>query len=160
MNDKIPSNHWYNIICCIPAHWSNYAPHIIHKILFNLAASTSSGAQTNCKHCSTFVNDKLAALLKDVVSSECTRWALTNFAARKKARNEKHPMTQFQRTSSLAVTQLHSTSTCISWFMLEICKSNGDFCPLNTLNQFLCGVLRHMKVVNPGCLNFLDEKDS
>ena len=28
-----------------------------------------------------------------------------------------------------------------------------------TIYQLLCGVLRHMKEVNPGCINFLNKKD-
>ena len=51
-------------------------------------------------------------------------------------------------------------NTHISRFVLETRKSNGDFYPPMTLHQLLCGVLRHMRAVNPGCLNFLDKKDS
>ena len=56
-------------------------------------ASTSGGPQTNGKRFSTFVDVELAALSKSVElagTDKCTRWALANFAAWKKARNKQH----------------------------------------------------------------------
>ena len=72
-------------------------------------ASTSGGARTNCERFSNFVDDdELAALSKGVVpagTDKCTRWALANFGTKSTLK------TQFQRTSLLAMTRLHSTRT-------------------------------------------------
>ena len=126
-------------------------------------ASTSGGARTNCERFSTFVDDdELAALSKGVVpanTDKCTRWALSNFAAWKKARNEKHPEDPVPE-DIFACNDPATLNTHLSRFVLETRKSNGDFYPPKTLHQLLCGLLRHMRDVNPGCLNFLDKKDS
>ena len=126
-------------------------------------ASTSGGPRTNGERFSTFVDDEeLAALSKGVVpasTDKCTRWALANFATWKKARNKKHsddPVPEDIFTCNDPAT----LNTHISRFVLETRKSNVDFYPPKTLHQLLRGVLRHMRAVNPGCLNFLDKKDS
>ena len=126
-------------------------------------ASTSGGARTNCERFSNFVDDdELAALSKGVVpagTDKCTRWALANFAAWKKARNEKHPEDPVPE-DIFTCNDPATLNTHFSRFVVETRKSNGDFYPPKTLHQLLCGLLRHMRDVNPGCLNFLDKKDS
>ena len=124
---------------------------------------TSGGPRTNGERFSTFVDDEeLAALSKGVVpagTDKCTKWALANFAAWKKARNKKHPDDPVPEDIFTCIDPA-TLNTHISRFVLETRKSNGDFYPPKTLHQLLCGVLRHMRAVNPGCLNFLDKKDS
>ena len=79
--------------------------------------STAGGPQTNCKCFSTFVDDKkLAVLSKGVVQADtykCTR--CMDFGQLcclgKKPGTKSTLMTQFQRTSSPAMTQIHSTHT-------------------------------------------------
>ena len=108
-------------------------------------ASTSGGAQTNCERFSNFVDDdELAALSKGVVpagTDKCTRWALANFAAWKKARNEKHPEDPVPE-DIFTCNDPATLNTHFSRFVVETRKSNGDFYPPKTLHQLLCGLLR------------------
>ena len=43
---------------------------------------------------------------------------------------------------------------------METRKANGEHCPLSSLHQLLCGLLRHMHEVSPCCSNFLNKKDA
>ena len=81
------------------------------------------------------------------------------FAAWKKARNAKHPEDPVPE-DIFTCNDLATLNTHISRFVLETRKWNSDFYPPKTPHQLLCGLLRHMRDVNPGCLNFLDKKDS
>ncbi len=47
----------------------------------------------------------------------------------------------------------------ISRFIVETRKANGTLYPPSTLHSLMCGLLRHMRSINPGCPNFLDKKD-
>lgn len=111
----------------------------------------------------TFVNDdELAVLSKGVVpasTDKSTRWALANFSAWKKARNEKYPSNPVPE-NLFASTDPATLCTHLSRFVLETRKANGECYPPKTLHQLLCGLLRHMRETNPGCPNFLDKKDS
>ncbi len=44
--------------------------------------------------------------------------------------------------------------------VLETRKFSSDYYPPKTLHQLPCGILRHMRAINTGCVNFLDKKDS
>ena len=81
-----------------------------------------------------------------------------NFAAWKKARNEKHPDNPVP-DDLLTSCDPAILNTHLSRFVLETRKANGEFYPPKTLHQLLCGLLRHMRVINPGSPNFLDKKD-
>ena len=129
------------------SHASNSSPALLHE----------------SERFSTFINDEeLAALSKGVVpasTDKSTRWALANFSAWKKVRNERYPFNlvpdDLFTSSDPAILNTH-----LSRFVLETRKANGEFYPPKTLHQLLCGVLRHMRDINPGCLNFLDKKYS
>ena len=43
--------------------------------------------------------------------------------------------------------------------MVEAKKATGEHYPPSSLHQLLCGLLRHMREINPNCPNFLDKKD-
>ena len=45
-------------------------------------------------------------------------------------------------------------------FAVEARKASGKYYPPSSLHQLLCGILRHMREINPHCLNFLDKKDA
>lgn len=47
----------------------------------------------------------------------------------------------------------------LSRFVLEAKKTNGENYPPATLHQLLCGIMRHMKEVNPELPNFLSKAD-
>ena len=47
----------------------------------------------------------------------------------------------------------------ISRYIVETRAKNGAVYPPSTLHSLLCGLLRHMRAINPGCPNFLDRKD-
>ena len=36
---------------------------------------------------------------------------------------------------------------------------DSEYYPSKTLHLILCGILQHMRSINPGCVNFLDKKD-
>jgi len=50
-------------------------------------------------------------------------------------------------------------NTWLSLYVIETRKQDGGRYPASTLNLLLCGLKRHMKKVNHGTPNFLDEKD-
>ena len=50
-------------------------------------------------------------------------------------------------------------NTHLSRFAVETRKTDGSKYPPATIHQLLCGLLMHMKEVNPGCINFLNKKD-
>ena len=95
-------------------------------------------------------DDALAVLSKCVRSSSRYRQVykvgFDQFCCLEESQ-ERKAMTQFQRTSSLVITWLHSTR-----FVLETRKLNGDFYLPKTLHQLLCGLLQCMRDVNPGSL--------
>ena len=84
----------------------------------------------------------------------------SNYESWRQARNEAHPDSPvpddlFMSTDA-AILSLH-----LSRFVVETRKSNGDYYPPATLHQLMCGLLRHMRTVNPEeCPNFLDKKDT
>ena len=132
--------------------WSNCA-----------GSKTSSTFEPSSERFSTFVNDEeLAILSKGMVpvnTDRNTKWALSNFFAWKEARNEKYsdnPVPEDLFTCSDPAT----LNTQLSRFVVETRKANGELYPPKTVHQLLCGLLRHMRDVNPECPNFLDKEDS
>ena len=127
------------------------------------SSPTLLSSSTSSERFSTFVDDEqLAVLSKGIVSAntdKSTKWALANFAAWKKARNENYPANPVLE-DLLTSNDPAVLNAQLSRFVLETRKSNGEFYPPKTLHQLLCGLLRHMRDINPGCPNFLDKKDS
>ena len=52
-------------------------------------------------------------------------------------------------------------SSCkhLSRYVVETRKENGESYPPSTIHSLLCGILHHMRTINPSCVNFLDKKD-
>ena len=127
------------------------------------ASSSSTLPNGTSERFSTFVDDEqLAVLSKGVVpanTDKSTKWALANFDAWRKARNEKYPANPVPE-DLLTTNDPALLNTQLSRFVLETRKSNGEPYPPKTLHQLLCGLLRHMRDIHPGCPNFLDKKDS
>ena len=44
-------------------------------------------------------------------------------------------------------------------YVVETRRANGNLYPPSTLHSLMCGLLRHMRSINPECPNFLDKKD-
>ena len=110
-----------------------------------------------------FVDDeKLAALSKGMTpanTDKSTKWALSNFDAWRDARNKRYSADKVPddllTCNDPAVLSLH-----LSRYVLETRKCNGEPYPPKTIRQLLCGLLCHMRDINPGCPNFLNKKDS
>ncbi len=121
--------------------------------------SARGGTSSTCF--ATFINDEqLAALSKGVTPAtmdRSTKWALSNLEAWKEARNQKHPEDLLPEdlvmSNDPATINLH-----LSRFVLETRKFSGEYYPPTTLHQLLCGILRHMRTINPGCVNFWTRK--
>ena len=92
-------------------------------------------------------------------TDKSTKWALSNFYAWKKARNEKYPENPVPDDPFLSSDPV-TLNTHLSRFAVETRKSKGELYPPKTVHQLLCGLLRHMRNVNPQCPNFLDKKDT
>ena len=122
-------------------------------------AGSSTGSSTRF---AAFVTDEqVAALSKGVTpanTDKTTKWAMSNFEAWKLARNQKHPDDQVPDDLFMC-TDPAILSVHLSRFVLETRKSNSEYYPPKTLYLILCGILRHMRSINPGCVNFLDKKD-
>ena len=92
-------------------------------------------------------------------TDKSTKWALSNFYAWKGARNRRHPSDQVPEDlftcNDTTALRLH-----LSRYAFETRKTNGEPYPPKTIHQLLCGLLRYMRNVNPGCPNFLDKKDN
>ena len=123
-------------------------------------ATTSDGQP---ERFASFVDDeKLALLSKGMTpanTDKSTKWALSNFDAWKDARNRKHP-TDRVPDDLFVCNDPDILSLHLSRYALETRKTNGQPYPPKTIHQLLCGLLRNMRDVNPGCPNFLDKKDS
>ena len=89
-------------------------------------------------------------------TDKTTKWAMSNFEAWKLARNQKHPDDQVPDDLFMC-TDPAILSVHLSRFVLETRKSNSEYYPPKTLYLILCGILRHMRSINPGCVNFLDK---
>ena len=102
-------------------------------------------------------DEALAELAKGHIpynSNRSTKWALTVFEQWRQARNDSHrdnpvPDDLFT-TSDPALLNTH-----LSQFAVETGKVSGEYYPPATIHQSLCGLLRHMRNINPGYPNFL-----
>ena len=81
------------------------------------------------------------------------------FCLERSARNEKYPDNPVPE-DLFSCSDPVTLNTQLSRLVVETRKANGDFYPPRTVHQLLCGVLRHMRDINPECPNFLDKKDS
>ena len=84
---------------------------------------------------------------------------MSNFFAWKEARNKKYPDNPVPADLFMS-SDPATINTQLSRFVVETRIANGEFYPPKTVHQLLCGLLRHMRDVNPECPNFLDKKDS
>ena len=69
-------------------------------------------------------------------------WALNNFQQWMSNRNQYNPANPIQ-DDIFTCTDPQTLNNTFSKFIVETRKSNGELDPLQTLHQFLCGVLRH-----------------
>ena len=129
----------------------------------SLSSNNSPSSTQTSKRFGKFVGDEeLSVLAKGVIpanTDKSTKWALPNFNAWKEARNREHPNNPVPE-DLFTISEPEIINTQLSRYVVETRKSNGDYYPPKTLHQLLCGLLRHMRSVNPGCPNFLDKKDS
>ena len=106
--------------------------------------------------------EQLSELAKGLIPENTkggTNWALKNFNLWLKSRNDanpENPVPEDILTSSDPDLLNHH----LSQFVVETRKANGEHYPPCTLHQLLCGLLRHMREVNPCCSNFLNKKDA
>ena len=126
------------------------------------ASSSQARAPPTSERFSEFVHEQeLAELGKGLVpanTSKCTKWALKTFERRKTARNQRFPCDhvpdELFQSNDPSVLSVHLTR-----FVVEARKATGEHYPPSSLHQLLCGLLRHMREINPNCPNFLDNKD-
>ena len=100
---------------------------------------------------------KLQEGYKPANTAKCTKWAVNNFEAWRKARvkaqKEKCPDDILMSTDSALLC------TWLSLYVAETRTTQGNLYPPSTLYQLLTGLLRHMRDTVPGALNFLDKGD-
>ena len=81
-------------------------------------------------------------------TAKITNWAVRNFQQWMSNRNKESPTDPVPEDIFLC-TDTHTISNNLSKFIVETRKSNGDLYPPATLHQLLCGILRHMRSINP-----------
>ncbi len=125
---------------------------------------SSAGGGTSSTGFATFVNDEqLAALSKGVTpatTNSSTKWALSNSEAWKEARNQKHPEDPVPEDLLMSNDRPSYYQPPPAQVVLKTRKFSGYYYPPKTLHQLPCGILRHMRAINPGCVNFLYNKGS
>ena len=125
--------------------------------------SSSAASDRAPPRFSEFVSDdELATLSKGLIpanTSRNTKWALKTFEEWRNARNLNFPQDPVPETL-LTCTDPAVLSVNLSRFSVEARKSSGELYPPSSIHQLLCGVLRHMRELNPHCPNFLDKKDA
>ena len=107
-------------------------------------------------------DDELSTLSKGLVpanTSRNTKWALKTFEEWRNARNLNFPQDPVPDNLFMC-TDPAVLSVNLSRFSVEARKSSGEHYPPSSIHQLLCGLLRHMREVNPHCPNFLDKKDA
>ena len=126
-------------------------------------ACSSRAPPCNYERFSEFIDDKeLAELSKGLIpanTSKCTNWALKTFELWKNARNQRFP------NDCIPEDLFHTVdpsllNTHLTRFAVEARKANGEQYPPSSIHQLLCGLLRHMREINPLCPNFLNKKDA
>ena len=105
--------------------------------------------------------DTFGELSKGLVpanTGRSTKWALKVFQLSCEQRNQRCPgdaiPEDFINTVDPVVLNTH-----LSCFAVETRMTDGSKYPPATIHQLLCGLLRHMRNINPGCLNILNKKD-
>ena len=88
-------------------------------------------------------------------TTKSTKWALNNFAAWKDA----HAQQVKCPDNLLSSTDPALLCKWLTRFVAETRTTQGKPYPPSTLYQLLTGLLRQMKDVAPGALNFLDKRD-
>ena len=109
--------------------------------------------QSHCEHFFHYWWRKTCCAFEGCSSSQYRQLYKVGFdqfaQAWKKARNEKNPDDPVSE-DIFACNDPATLITHISRFVLETHKSNDDFYPPKILHQLLCGLLQHMRDVNPG----------
>ena len=109
-----------------------------------------------------FISDEELSLLTKEINivntTKATSWAVKKFEDRRSAtkmlKENVVPKDLFS-CSDKKNTELHFVWVC--------CRNQEDewrALSTKTLYQILCGLLRHMRNINPDCNNFLDKKDN
>ena len=95
-------------------------------------------------------------------TSTNTKWALTNFTSWRDSRNTRFVGDSKNLVPS-AILKTTDAAVLSRWFALyaaETRKNDGSRYPPKTIYSLLAGILRHMRSLNPACLNFLDTSDA
>ncbi len=86
-----------------------------------------------------------------------TKWALKNFTDWKTERNAAFADTPVP-DKLLETASPEDLNKWLSFYVAETRTAKGDFYPPSTLYQLLCGILRHMRIVNPHAPDFLNKE--
>ena len=129
----------------------------------NELASCSSGTTPTNERFSEFISDQeLSELGRGLIpanTTKSTKWALKTFELWKNSRNQSFPDDRVPQELFMS-TDPSLLSTHLTRFAVEARKANGEHYPPSSIHQLLCGILRHMREINPHCPNFLDKKDA
>ena len=102
---------------------------------------------------------KLSEGLVPQNTAKMTSWALKNFQDWMATGNQRNPAVPVPHHILQCVNPV-TLNNQLSKFVVETRKSNGEHYPPATLDQLLCGILRHMRNQNLAAPNFVDKKDS
>ena len=103
-------------------------------------------------------DNEMASICKGYVppnTEKNTRWSLSVFREWKSSRtdNKKCPDDILEQADSATL------NFWLPRFVAEVRRSDGKPYPPKTIHQLICGLLRYMRSVEPGCPNILDRKD-
>ena len=143
--------------------------HNVNKASSNGAtpATASSAHASACSSIATPTNERFAEFIGDeelvqlgkglipANTSRCTKWALKTFELWRNARNQRFPDDCVPEDLFMS-TDSSLLNTHLARFAVQARKASGEYYPPSSLHQLLCGILRHMREVNPQCPNFLD----
>ena len=105
-------------------------------------------------------DEELAALSKGHVpanTEKCTVWAVGIYRQWRQSRGERGSGVPDVFEKPYDCDRI---SHCLSLFVAEARKSNGQKYPPKSLYQILCGLSRYMRKDDPSCPNFLNQHDS
>ena len=103
----------------------------------------------------------LATMTKPIIpksTQKSTSWALRNFNDWREERQKNCPDDKCR--PDLFDSPPWDVAELNRWlclYVLETRRTDGKKYPVSTVYQLLSGILRHMRSVNPECLNFLDK---